>query len=102
MDKRSAGCDELEIAFVELQREITQESDFDLNPSMAQLFDAPPAHARVRILDRDNRARDSCLDQRISARRRAAVVTTRLKLTIDSSATASVSGGFDCISLGVF
>jgi hypothetical protein len=59
---------------------------FDCDSCGAQLVDPLTRHQRIRVLHRDDDARDTSRDQRIGARRCAPEVRTRFKRNVSRSA----------------
>src|SRR5690349_18247309 len=74
MYERQAGAHEVQIRFVHLRCFVRHQAGVDLNARSAQMREALAGNFRVEILDRRYDALDAGADQRIGARRGAAVM----------------------------
>ena len=92
-DQRPAGAHEVQERLVELLgfgRELVGDLDFDAGRRAAG--EALPGHQRIGICHRRHHARHARLDQRVDARRRAALVRARLQIEIQRGAARLLAG----------
>ncbi len=75
--------------------------DRHLDTGLAQPFEAAAGNPRVRVRLTGNDAPDSCLEQRVDARRRIAVVRARFERDVDGRAGGSRAGRGERIRLRV-
>ena len=88
-------------ANVELARLVLHRPALDRNPCCAQLGEARTCDPRIRILNRRHHASDAGIDDRVSARRGAAVMAAWFQVHVEGCAARTRPGCLQCQRLRV-
>src|ERR1044072_3510793 len=102
MHERASGAHEMQIVLIEFLGFVGEQANGDFPARAAKVRKTFSRNFRIRIIDWADDARDSCLDERIAARRCAAVMSVGLEGHVGSGAGRSFSSLLERISLGVF
>lgn len=101
MDKRPLVSVPTDKLLVEPCRLGGKKSGNDLDACIAQSLETFAGNVRVRIFDRAHYAHYTGIDQRVRARRRAALMVVRLERNVGSSAFRPVTSLFESDRLGM-
>ncbi len=82
-------------------RRVGAHSDEHVDAGSAQAIEAAPGHDRIRVLDRDDDARDAGFEQQARARGRAAVVVAGLEGDVGGRSACPFTGCEERRALGV-
>jgi hypothetical protein len=100
-DERPPLAYQCEEGLIQTGRAFCAETDFDLNPMLAQKRKPAPTHDRIRIFDCGDHARDSGISYPGDARTCSPNVTARLERAVQSCAARQRSSHIECVDLGM-
>src|SRR5579863_10392965 len=86
--ERSAAPNVAGEGLIQATRLFFEFSDFNVDSGGTQLFEAAPAHFRIRIGHRGHNALNPCFDKGVGAGRSSSLMGVRLQVDIKSSATS--------------
>src|ERR1700704_1230893 len=101
MNERPPRAHEMNVGFIQSRSFVRQQSDADLNAGFAEMIKAAPRNFGIGIFYWRDDAFDSSVDERISARLRAAAMGVRFERNVCGSSAGLVTGLFERRGLGM-